>query len=171
MPKSQDEPVADRRVVGSKSVDVVVYLLVLALALVLGWDSHRVGASWASDGPEVGYFPFYISIITGVASLYGLVSALIAAAAKDEAFVTRDQLGRVLTVLGPIIVYCVMIQFLGLYVSSFLLVGGFMAIIGRIRVWVSVLTALLFSLAMFMTFEIAFHVIMPKGPLEAALGY
>jgi hypothetical protein len=28
-----------------------------------------------------------------------------------------------------------------------------------------------FSLAMFVTFEIAFDVIMPKGPLEAAFGY
>jgi hypothetical protein len=28
-----------------------------------------------------------------------------------------------------------------------------------------------FSIAMFVTFDIAFDVIMPKGPLEAALGY
>ena len=37
--------------------------------------------------------------------------------------------------------------------------------------WGTLLTAFLFSLAMFVTFEIAFDVIMPKGPLEAAFGY
>jgi hypothetical protein len=56
-------------------------------------------------------------------------------------------------------------------VASFLLVAGFMAFIGRIATWKSVLTAFLFSLIMFVTFEIAFDVIMPKGPLEALFGH
>ena len=30
---------------------------------------------------------------------------------------------------------------------------------------------IVFTIAMFVTFEIAFHVLMPKGPLEAALGF
>jgi hypothetical protein len=33
------------------------------------------------------------------------------------------------------------------------------------------LTAVVFSVAMFVTFDIAFDVIMPKGPLEAWFGY
>jgi len=33
------------------------------------------------------------------------------------------------------------------------------------------LTSVIFTVAMFITFEIAFDVIMPKGPLEALLGY
>jgi hypothetical protein len=43
--------------------------------------------------------------------------------------------------------------------------------IGSIAAWKSVLTALIFSFAMFYIFEIAFNVIMPKGPLEAFFGY
>jgi hypothetical protein len=62
-------------------------------------------------------------------------------------------------------------QVLGLYVASFLLITAFMWIIGRIALWKSLLTGLLFSLIMFVTFDIAFDVIMPKGPLEAAFGY
>jgi hypothetical protein len=34
-----------------------------------------------------------------------------------------------------------------------------------------VVTSLVFSLAMFVTFEIAFDVIMPKGPIEALFGF
>jgi hypothetical protein len=45
-----------------------------------------------------------------------------------------------------------------------------MAWVGRIALWKSLLTAALFSLAMFVTFDIAFDVIMPKGPLEALFG-
>ena len=43
--------------------------------------------------------------------------------------------------------------------------------IGKIAAWKSLLTAFLFSIAMFYIFEIAFNVIMPKGPLEAFFGY
>jgi len=46
-----------------------------------------------------------------------------------------------------------------------------MTAIGRIALWKSLLTSVIFTVAMFITFEIAFDVIMPKGPLEALLGY
>lgn len=167
----ENGPAGERPVVSRRAVDAGVSVAVLAMAILLGWDNWKTGVSWADDGPEVGYFPFYLSIIMGAASVYGLVSALAAPGTDGGAFVTRDQLGRVLTVLVPIIAFCAAIGFLGIYVASFLLVVGFMALIGRISPWISLLTAAVFSLAMFMTFEIAFNVIMPKGPLEAALGF
>jgi hypothetical protein len=46
-----------------------------------------------------------------------------------------------------------------------------MIVIGRIAAWKSLLTAAVFSVTMFVVFEISFAVIMPKGPLEALLGY
>ena len=45
-----------------------------------------------------------------------------------------------------------------------------MRIVGRIAWWKSLLTSFLFALIMFATFDIAFDVIMPKGPLEAIFG-
>ena len=51
-----------------------------------------------------------------------------------------------------------------------LLVAGFMRFIGRIAWWKSLLTSFLFALVMFVTFEVAFDVIMPKGPIEAVFG-
>jgi len=42
--------------------------------------------------------------------------------------------------------------------------------VGRIAAWKSLLTAALFVVAMFVTFDVAFDVIMPKGPLEALIG-
>jgi hypothetical protein len=43
--------------------------------------------------------------------------------------------------------------------------------VGGIALWKSVLVAFTFTVVMFLTFEVAFNVIMPKGPLEAAFGY
>src|SRR5690348_1737512 len=130
---------ASRPVVATRSVDIAVSLLLLGLACLLGWDSWRTGMSWADDGPQAGYFPFYLSVLMGAASLYGLTTALLARAAASGAFVLRDQFGRVLQVFVPTLLFCIVTQFLGLYVASFVLVAGFMWMIGNIRPWVAVL--------------------------------
>jgi putative tricarboxylic transport membrane protein len=74
-------------------------------------------------------------------------------------------------VFAPTLAFCILMQWLGLYVASFLLIASFMALVGRIAWWKSLLTGFVFSAAMFVTFEIAFDVLMPKGPLEALFGF
>jgi putative tricarboxylic transport membrane protein len=155
----------------TRTVEVVVYLLLIALAILLGFDNWRSGMGWAKDGPQSGYLPFYLCVILGGASLYGLGVALLKRRVADDTFVTRDQLRRVMQVFVPTFLFVVCVQWLGIYVASFLLVAGFMRMIGRIALWKSLLTSILFALIMFLTFEVAFDVIMPKGPLEAALGF
>src|SRR6266849_5364694 len=118
-PEADSPAVTDTRV-----VDITVSLLLMALALTLGYDNWRTGIAWDSTGPQSGYFPFYLAV-----------------------------------------------QFLGLYVASLLLIAAFMRLVGRIALWKSLLTAFLFTAIMFVTFDIAFDVIMPKGPLEAFFGY
>ncbi|GLH77440.1 tricarboxylate transporter [Bradyrhizobium sp. SSBR45G] len=170
-----DDPTAPEEnspaVTNSRTVDVAVSLLLLALAVVLAWDNWRTGASWDSTGPEPGYFPFYLSVILGGASLYGIGAAFLSGKEAVETFVTRAQLRRVMAVFVPTLLFCIAMQFLGIYVASFLLIAGFMRIVGKIAIWKSLLTAFLFSAVMFVTFDIVFDVLMPKGPLEAAFGY
>jgi hypothetical protein len=160
---------ADRPLVGRGIVDLSVSALLFALACLLGWDSWRTGASWASDGPQAGYFPFYLSVLMGAASLFGFVRALLAR--ETGAFVGREQFSRVIKVFLPTLGFVAATDYLGLYVASFLLIAGFMIFIGHIKVWASLVTAFVFTAIMFATFEVAFNVIMPKGPLEAAFGY
>src|SRR5215470_5691586 len=158
-------------VVGTRSVDIVVYLMVLGLGALFAFDNWRTGMSWEADGPQAGYFPFYLSVLLGAASLYGLVHKLLMERGPGETFVTGEQLRRVMQVFVPTLLFCVFMQWLGLYVASFLLITGFMWLVGRIALWKALITGFLFSLIMFITFDIAFDVIMPKGPLEAAFGY
>src|SRR5947209_15622908 len=126
---------------------------------------------WDATGPQAGYFPFYLSVILAAASVWGLAKELFARGQASASFVTRAQLRRVMQVFIPTLLFCLFTQWLGLYVASFLLIAGFMRTIGRIALWKSLLTAFLFAVIMFFTFDVAFDVIMPKGPLEAAFGY
>jgi putative tricarboxylic transport membrane protein len=170
-----DDPTAPQAdspaVTNTRVADVTVSLLLLVLAATLGFDNWRTGIAWDSTGPEAGYFPFYLSVILGGASLYGLVSTFLARKEASETFVTRAQLRRVMAVFVPTLLFCLATQFLGLYVASFFLIATFMRLVGRIALWKSLLTAFLFTAIMFVTFDIAFDVIMPKGPLEAAFGH
>ena len=170
-----DDPTAPEpdspAVTSTGTVDVVASLLLIALAVTLGYDNWRTGISWDSTGPQAGYFPFYLAVILAAASLYGLVVAFLSRKEAVETFVTRAQARRVLAVFVPTLLFCLVTQFLGLYVASFVLIAGFMRLVGKITLWKCLLTALVFTAIMFVTFDIAFDVIMPKGPLEAAFGY
>ncbi len=165
-------PAADSPAVAStRAVEIVTSLVLLAFAALMAFDNWRSGMGWAPDGPRAGYFPFYLSIVLGASSLFGLIKALRNREGAGDTFVTRDQLRRVLQVFVPTCLFCLVTQWLGLYIASLLLVAGFMRFIGRIAWWKSLLTSVIFTLAMFITFEVAFDVIMPKGPVEALFGH
>src|SRR5262249_56095795 len=79
-------------VVSTRTVDIVVSLLLLAFAALLCFDNWRTGIAWAPDGPQAGYFPFYLGFILAAASLYRLITSLVTGAAGPHTFLTRDQL-------------------------------------------------------------------------------
>ena len=164
-PEDDSPPVAT-----TGKVEIVTYVLLIALALVLGYDNVRSGAGWEKDGPQSGYLPFYLCLILGGASLFGLAVAFVKRAEGAKTFVTRDQFRRVMQVFIPTLLFCAATQWLGIYVASLLLIAGFMRFIGGIAWWKSLLTSLIFALAMFVTFDVAFDVLMPKGPIEAFFG-
>jgi hypothetical protein len=159
-----------RSVVSLKTMDVAVALAFLAFGLLVAWDSHRLGASWAEDGPQSGYFPFYVGLIICFASLVNLVLALRARAAAGESFVSAEQLKSVLSVAIPTLFYVLVIQFLGIYAASTLFIALFMVWLGKYGWLKSVIVGCGVSVAFFLMFEIWFHVPLPKGPIEAMLG-
>ena len=167
----QDEEDTSPAVVGRRPVETVTLAIVLAFAVLMAWDNWRTGIAWESTGPKAGYFPFYVSVIMAGACLWGLAIEFMRRGTPDEPFVRRNQFRRVMQVFVPTLLFVPATQWLGLYVSSFILIAGFMIGVGKLKPWISVVTALVFSVAMFVTFEIAFDVIMPKGPLERLLGY
>src|SRR5258705_12023283 len=97
---------------GARNVEIITSLLLLAFAALMAFDNWRIGIGWAPDGPRAGYFPFYLSIILGAASIYGLVGSLLSRADATGTFVTRDQLRRVMQVFVPTLAFCLVTQWL-----------------------------------------------------------
>jgi hypothetical protein len=162
------------KAVGSvRAWESVVAALFLLFGAIVVWDSRRLGAQWGSDGPQAGYFPFYIGIIILIASTVNLVSALMKPG--RETFVNWGQLKMVVIVMVPYVAYVALIAnpvySLGFYEASVVFIAGFMRYLGKYR-WPKIaLVSIGTMAAFFLMFEVWFKVPLPKGPIEALLGF
>jgi len=153
-----------------KAVEIWTAAIVLAFGAVVVFDSQRLGARWGDDGPQPGYFPFYIGLLICLSAIAILVRAVRDKGRSGESFVSRGQLKLILTVLVPTAVYVAFIAVLGFYVASSVYIAVFMRWLGKYSWLEMLLVSVGVSVAFFLTFEIWFAVPLPKGPLEAALG-
>lgn len=143
--------------------------VLLALAALVVWDNQRIGAGWSDTGPQAGYFPLRVGAVLGLCAIAVFVQAL--RGRGDEQFASWLQLRRVAQVLLPLTAYVALIAPLGIYVASVLFITGFMVFAGRYAWWKGLVLSGLTSALLFFVFEIQFKVPLPKGPLEAWLGY
>jgi len=160
----------DRPAASTRTVELVVAALVIAFGATVMWDSVRLGARWGSDGPQAGYFPFYIGLLiclsAGIIFFRGLADRMKAA----KPFVSRGQLLLVMKMLVPSIIYVILIKLAGIYVASTLFIAFFMRWLGKSPWAKTAAVALGVSVVFFVLFEVWFKVPLPKGPLEAWLG-
>jgi putative tricarboxylic transport membrane protein len=144
------------------TVDTVVACVIFLIGVVMIVDNNRIGAGWASDGPQAGYFPLRIGAIICLCSAAILVQNLLAKRKQPREFVSWDRLKPVLLVLGPTALYVIATQF----AASAVFIAGFMRIMGKYS-WVKTLAVSLgVAVTMFWMFEIQFLVPLPKGPLD-----
>jgi hypothetical protein len=160
-----------RHGVSTKAVEIAVAAVIFGLGLVVIFDSRRVGYGWADDGPQAGYFPFYIGLILCAASAWTLLRTAFSDHAAPGMFVSRKKLRLVLSVFFPSLIYVLAIYFIGIYVASAIFIGAFMYWHGRFP-WIKIIpVSLIVPVSMFLLFELWFLVPLPKGPLEALIGY
>ena len=165
-----EEHSSDRAAASTRTVELAVAAFFFLFGAIVAWDSHRIGSSWGAEGPQAGYFPFYIGLIICFTSATIFIRALWTKGRAGESFVTRGQLLLVMKMLVPSIIYVILIALIGIYVASTLFIGFFMRWLGKYS-WVkTVPIALGVSVAFFLLFEVWFNVPLPKGPLEALLG-
>jgi putative tricarboxylic transport membrane protein len=153
-----------------RSVEVGVAAFMALLALIGIYGSIKVGIGWGDEGPRAGFFPFYVSIIVLISCAINVLSVL-TVADKGKVFAQWGQLRQVVSVLVPTVVYVGLVPYLGIYLSSALLIAFFMRWFGHYSWIVSAAIAVLVPILIFLMFEMWFLVSLPKGPLETWLGY
>jgi putative tricarboxylic transport membrane protein len=160
--------------------DLVTALVLIGLGGVVLVDALRLGIGWGTDGPKSGFFPFWLATIMVATS--GLILVQAARGRTTRAFATRAQLRPVLAVLLPAaglvlltggvsVGEITIVPGLGLYVAAAFYMAFYMRWVGHHAWATTVALGLGIPLATFIIFEKWFLVPMPKGPLEAWLGF
>ena len=158
-------------VISVRAMDIITAVLFLAFGLTVMIGSLKLGASWGADGPEAGYFPFYISLIILLSSTVTLYqAAIVNKKKKTESFVEKEPFKQVMAVLLPAAVFVLGVQLIGIYVSSALYIAIFMVWLGKYPIWKAVAVSIGVSAALYLMFEFWFQVPLPHGswinPLE-----
>jgi putative tricarboxylic transport membrane protein len=155
-----------RTVIGNRAMEIIVAAALLLFGALIAGASMKLGARWGDDGPQAGYFPFYIGAIIVISSLVTLIQAIRRQTLKPEdAFVEHGQLRQILAVLVPALFYVLAIQWFGIYASSAIYIAVFMVWLGKYAWWKSIVLGVIVSVCLFMMFEIWFQVPLHKGTI------
>jgi putative tricarboxylic transport membrane protein len=149
--------------------EIVTASLLLALGVLVIGAALRMGTGWGSDGPESGFVPFWLAIILVLCSAANVAKAVRRPSA--ERFCARDQLLCVLKVLLPATAMIALTPFIGLYLAGAIYMAVYMRAIGRHSWALSLALPVGLTVLVFFVFEKWFLVPLPKGPIEAWLGY
>jgi hypothetical protein len=149
-------------------MEAVVAALLFLFGATFVYQSYELGFRWATEGPQSGFFPFYVSLIICAGSLVVFVNALRGKAGRrDQPFVERGQLWKVLQVLIPAALFVLGVQLIGIYVSALIYIALFMRYLGHYS-WVkSALISLVICVLFFFMFEVWFQVPLYKGAWDA----
>ena len=165
----------NKPVTSIRTAELVMAGLFMAFGALVMWDTRRLGASWGDDGPQAGYFPFYIGLFIVVSSVANIFRALNLGEKGRQAFVEWGQFRMVLQVMVPTVVYVALIANpwfgLGIYLASAIFIAFFMWHLGKYG-WTKIApVAIGVVVFFFLMFEVWFKVPLPKGPIEALFGF
>lgn len=169
-------PYAMRRTV---EMWTAVAAALLGVVVVSESLTHDIG--WNETGPGSGYFPFRIGVLLIGAAIIrlfqvrqtrgtGSASHSGRDASGPVSFVTREELGRSLSVLWPTIALVGAMIPLGCYVPSAVYLAWMMRRHGGYGWLLSAAYGVAVAVAFFLVFDLWFRVPLAKGPIEAALG-
>jgi putative tricarboxylic transport membrane protein len=153
-----------------RSVEIGVAVMIAVFAAIVIAGSLQVGIGWGAEGPKAGFFPFYVGLTILGSSIVNL-GAAVSEHRDRRLFAEWGQLGQVMSMLVPTALYVALIPWTGIYVASALLIALFMRWLGDYGWGKVAAIAVGVPLVTFVIFEKWFLVPLPKGPLEAALGY
>ncbi|HZN28935.1 MAG TPA: tripartite tricarboxylate transporter TctB family protein [Xanthobacteraceae bacterium] len=153
-----------------RSVEIGVAGAIAVFAIIVIIGSLQVGIGWGAEGPKAGFFPFYIGLLILISSAVNFIR-IVTETSDRGLFAEWGQLAKVMSVLVPTAIYVALIPWIGIYVASILLIAFFMKWLGRYDWPLVAGVSLGVPLAVFLIFERWFLLPLPKGPIEAYLGF
>lgn len=132
------------------------------------FDSRKVfGEQLGSSPGDVGpsWYPFWAGALMGLAAAYVGVRALTQPQSTESPFATRESVTSVVKLVVPMFLYALSFPWLGFYLATTLYMAFFGWYLGKYRWWSIVAAGVITPLAVFLLFEVAFRLTLPKSLL------
>jgi hypothetical protein len=140
---------------------------IIVIAAVAMFDSRGVfsvdpNTSQPGDvGPS--WYPFWSAALMAVAAVWvGLRSATVPQSAESP-FAGRESVTSVLKLVIPMAIYAKSFEWLGFYIATGLYMAFFAWYLGRYKWWAILAAGVITPLAVYLLFEVAFRLILPKS--------
>jgi putative tricarboxylic transport membrane protein len=153
-----------------RSVEIAVTLLTAVFALIVIAGSIQAGIGWGAEGPKAGFIPFYVGLVILGSSIINF-GAAVSERSDNRLFAEWGHLGQVMAMLVPTAIYVALVSWIGIYVASALLIAVFMRWLGEYGWGMVAAVSVGVPVAIFVVFEKWFLLPLPKGPIEAHLGF
>jgi putative tricarboxylic transport membrane protein len=150
--------------VGRRQADVGVALVLLVLAVLVAGSALQLDIGWGMNGPQGGFFPFWLAVGLALCCLAILVQAL-----RDTSPTSHQPLVRpggwvpLLKVAVPATAMVALTEIIGLYLAAGLYIGIYMRWIGKHPWLLVVVVSIGVPLSSYLIFEKWLLIPMPKG--------
>src|SRR5215204_1316852 len=141
-----------------------------AFGLAVAVSSVENGVSWTSLGVEAGTFPFATGLIIVAASAYNLAHAGVLRGSRARIIGWGD-FKKLAALFLPALALVAVIPILGMHVASAVYIFAVLVPQHHVSVGRALVMSVVTAVALYVLFDWAFQVSLPRGLLGAALGF
>ena len=168
--KAGSSPTDGASMISRRGLETGTAALTGAFGLAVAVSSVENGIGWSSAGVESGTFPFVTGLIILAASGYNLATAGLLRGSRARVIGWGD-LKKLAALFLPAVIFVAAIPLLGMHVASAIYIFAVLVPQHHVSVARAIVIAGVTAVSLYVMFDWAFQVTLPRGLLGAALGF
>jgi len=148
-----------------KKANLAVALLLIGIAALVIVDAVRLGFRWGDNGPESGFFPFWLGVILTICAAIELRSLLVSHRkhVPSRRLMPEGAWKPIAWVLLPAVGMAVTTELVGLHVAAALYLAFYMRATAKVRWSTTLAISIVVPAFLYVLLDKLFMVPMPQG--------
>ncbi|HEX8165687.1 MAG TPA: tripartite tricarboxylate transporter TctB family protein [Beijerinckiaceae bacterium] len=156
--------------ISRRGLETATAALTGAFGVAVAVSSLENGIGWSSAGVDSGTFPFVTGLIVIAASVYNLATAGLMRGSRARVIGWGD-LKKLAALFLPAVVFVAAIPLLGMHAASAIYIFAVLVPQHHVSVTRALVISAVTAVSLYVLFDWAFQVALPRGVLGAALGF
>lgn len=154
--------------ISGRSLEAATALLTGAFGAAVVVSSLDNGIGWSAAGVDAGSFPFLVGLVIVGGSIFNLLQGWVHA---RDVVLRSNELKRLGTLFVPAVIFVAAIPLIGMYLAAASYAFAAFAWHKRGSLIFSGVAAIGTALALYLIFERAFQISLPRGLLGGIIGF